>query len=50
LGAAENSNQPERELSLVRPIEFFRKETEDPNYWLERYNRIADISKKGHSL
>ena len=50
MGVAENPNQLERELSLVRPIEFFRKETEDPNYWLERYNHIADVSKKGHSL
>ena len=35
----------ERELSLIRPAEFSGRETEDPNDWLERYNRIADANK-----
>src|ERR1044071_8289827 len=38
-------NIPERELSFIRPTEFAGTESEDPNDWLERYNRIADTNK-----
>ena len=34
-----------RELSLIRPTEFSGREIEDPNDWLEKYNRIADTNK-----
>ena len=38
-------NLSERELSLIRPTEFAETKTEDPNDWLERYNKIADANK-----
>ena len=33
-----------REGSFVKPEEFGRTETEDPNEWLERFNRIAEAN------
>ena len=44
-GAGGTATMPKRELFLIRPMEFSEKETEDPNDWLERYNRIADANK-----
>ena len=44
-GTTTGGTIPERELSLIRPTEFAGTESEDPNDWLERYNRIADANK-----
>src|SRR6266498_4262329 len=38
-------NHVEREFNHVKPTEFGRTEVEDPNEWLECYNRIAEANK-----
>ena len=38
-------NHVERESNHVKPTEFGGTEVEDPNEWLERYNRIAEANK-----
>jgi len=44
-GANLGINHVERESNHVKPIEFRRTEAEDPNKWLERYNRIVEANK-----
>ncbi len=44
-GANLRINYVKRELNHVKPIEFRGIEVEDPNKWLERYNRIAEANK-----
>src|SRR6266498_497581 len=38
-------NHVDRELNHVKSAEFRGTEAEDPNEWLERYNRIAEANK-----
>src|SRR6266542_5326918 len=38
-------NHVDRESNHVKPTEFGGTEAEDPNEWLERYNRIAEANK-----
>ncbi len=38
-------NYVERESNHVKPMEFEGTEAEDPNEWLECYNRIAEANK-----
>ena len=38
-------NHVERESNHVKLTEFRETEAEDPNKWLERYNRIAEVNK-----
>src|SRR6266540_5153149 len=38
-------NHIERESNHIKPTEFGETEAEDPNEWLERYNRIAEANK-----
>ncbi len=38
-------NHVKRESNHVKPTEFRGTEAEDPNEWLERYNRIAEANK-----
>ncbi len=33
-----------RERSFIKLTEFERTETEDPNKWLKRFNRIAEAN------
>ncbi len=33
-----------REGSFIKPAEFGGTETEDPNEWLEKFNRIAEAN------
>src|SRR6266540_3728481 len=44
-GANLRINHAEKESNHVKPIEFGGTEVEDPNEWLERYNRIAEANK-----
>ena len=44
-GTRGRNSLQKRELSLIKPIEFSGKETEDSNDWLEWYNKIADTNK-----
>ncbi len=44
-GANLGINHVERESNHVKLIEFERTEAEDPNEWLEHYNRIAEANK-----
>ncbi len=44
-GANLGVNHVERELNHVKPTEFGGTEAEDPNEWLECYNRIAEANK-----
>src|SRR6266540_7357555 len=44
-GANLGVNHVERESNHVKPTEFGGTEAEDPNEWLERYNRIAEANK-----
>jgi len=45
IGANLEINHIERESNHIKPMEFRRTETEDPNEWLECYNRIAEANK-----
>ena len=44
-GANLEVNHIDRESNHVKPTEFGGTEAEDPNEWLERYNRIAEANK-----
>src|SRR6266542_1844545 len=44
-GANLGINHVEKESNHVKPTEFGGTEAEDPNKWLERYNRIAEANK-----
>src|SRR6266540_3742339 len=44
-GANLGVNHVDRESNHVKPTEFGGIEAEDPNEWLERYNRIAEANK-----
>src|SRR6266542_2574083 len=44
-GANLGVNHVDRESNHVKPTEFGGTEVEDPNEWLERYNRIAEANK-----
>jgi len=44
-GANLGVNHIERELNHVKLTEFGGTEVEDPNEWLEHYNRIAEANK-----
>src|SRR6266498_2200390 len=44
-GANLGINYVDRESNHVKLTEFGRTEAEDPNEWLERYNRIAEANK-----
>ncbi len=44
-GANLEINHAEKESNHVKPTEFGETEAEDPNEWLERYNRIAKANK-----
>ncbi len=44
-GANLRINHIERESNHVKLTEFGRTEAEDPNEWLEQYNRIAEANK-----
>src|SRR6266542_4260497 len=44
-GANLRINQVERESNHIKLTEFGGTEAEDPNEWLERYNRIAEVNK-----
>jgi hypothetical protein len=41
----QGGNFPDREYTLVKPTEFGVTEAEDPNEWIERFNRIAETNK-----
>jgi len=43
-GANLGMNHVERESNHIKPTEFGGTEAEDPNEWLEWYNRIAGNS------
>ncbi len=45
IGANLGVNYAERESNYVKLTEFERTEAEDPNEWLEQYNRIAEANK-----
>src|SRR6266498_1387063 len=45
IGANLGINHVDRESNHVKPTEFRGTEAEDPNEWLERYNRIAEANK-----
>ena len=38
-------NHVERESNYIKPTEFGGTEVENPNEWLERYNKIAEANK-----
>ncbi len=44
-GANLGINHVERESNHIKPTEFEETEAEDPNEWLEHYNRIAEANK-----
>ncbi len=44
-GANLGINHAERKSNYIKLIEFRGTEAEDPNEWLERYNRIAEANK-----
>ncbi len=44
-GANLGVNHIERESNHIKPIEFEGTKAEDPNKWLEYYNRIAEANK-----
>jgi len=44
-GANLGTNYVEKEANHVKPTEFRGTEVEDPNEWLEHYNRIAEANK-----
>ena len=45
IGANLEINHIERESNHIKPTKFRGIETKDPNEWLERYNRIAEVNK-----
>jgi len=45
IGTNLSINYVERESNHVKPIEFEGTEAEDPNEWLECYNKIAETNK-----
>ncbi len=44
-GANLEINHIEKEFNHVKPTEFGGTKAEDPNEWLEPYNRIAEVNK-----